>query len=311
MEYKLDIKENAMDSLNEALAKFDLGERGDTRQYKFAILHFSHFLELVLKLYIESVDEHLLFSKCFKYIERRARVDSINLIEAYEKVTSEGFELGTLLVNISHPHTITLDQALEFSKHEKCSITDVNFVDIDFCDDIGWIKGLRNNIEHYQFRLSPKEARLCIGRLIRGVDEFTNIFDLFDLKSEVGEENYKVFEVLADEYAQKVKEGEREVLEKEADAYRGVRPKHYALIEWSVYECPECEKKTMIPFADSSTGYKCTICDNEDSDEIEVECDCCGVSAPSEGMDIWHTDDGSFEYRCYHCSGRYRSDKDD
>ncbi|KMB40207.1 hypothetical protein SL56_03874, partial [Klebsiella pneumoniae] len=31
--------------------------------YKFAILHISHFLELVLKLYISSVNENLLFSK--------------------------------------------------------------------------------------------------------------------------------------------------------------------------------------------------------------------------------------------------------
>lgn len=44
MEYELDIKENAMDSLNEALAKYELGEQGELRQYKFAILHFSHFL---------------------------------------------------------------------------------------------------------------------------------------------------------------------------------------------------------------------------------------------------------------------------
>ncbi|HGE6737092.1 TPA: hypothetical protein ACGCBI_000515 [Serratia marcescens] len=73
MEYELDIKENAMDSLKEALAKYELGDQGEFRQYKFAILHFSHFLELILKLYISSVDEALLFSKCFRYVEKRAK----------------------------------------------------------------------------------------------------------------------------------------------------------------------------------------------------------------------------------------------
>lgn len=33
MEYHLDIKENALDSFNEALAKFEQGENGELRHY--------------------------------------------------------------------------------------------------------------------------------------------------------------------------------------------------------------------------------------------------------------------------------------
>ncbi|EIX9144952.1 hypothetical protein RHQ24_003943 [Klebsiella pneumoniae] len=311
MEYQLDLKENALDSFNEALEKFKQGESGELRHYKFAILHISHFLELVLKLYISSVNENLLFSKCYRHIEKRSKRDSIELLQAYELICKEDFELSSLLEGIQHPHTITLDQALEFAKCEKCSITGVDFVDINFCNDIEWIKGRRNNIEHYQFRLSPKEARLCIGRLVRGVAEFVDIFSLFNLEDEVGKDNYQLFEILADEYSHLLKEAENEVAEKEAEAFRGVRPKHYALIEWNIYQCPECSNNTMIPSDDSSTGYKCTFCSNEESDEIEFPCDCCGTLATLEEMETWPMDDGSIEHRCYFCSGQYYADKDD
>lgn len=311
MEYQLDIKENALDSFNEALAKFEQGESGELRHYKFAILHLSHFLELVLKLYVASVDKNLVFSKCYKHVEKRAKKETINLLQSYQLLCSEGFDFEAVLTNIPHPHTITLDQALEFSKCEKCGVTGVDFVDVDFCNDIEWLKGLRNNIEHYQFRLPPKEVRLCIGRLVRGVAEFIDIFSLFDLESEVGKESYHVFEVLADEYAQLLKEAEREVVEKEAEIYKGVRPKHYVFIEWNVYQCPECSNNTMIPSDDSSTGYKCTFCSNEESDEIEIPCDCCGAMATVEDMATWEIDDGTVENRCYFCSGQYYADKDD
>ncbi|MCS5960112.1 hypothetical protein LNP74_08465 [Klebsiella pneumoniae subsp. pneumoniae] len=35
-----------------------------------------------------------------------------------------------------------------------------------------------------------------------------------------------------------------------------------------------------------------TFCQNEDSDDIEVACDCCGAMAPGGEMSIWHMDDG-------------------
>uniref|UniRef100_A0A483UWK1 Uncharacterized protein n=1 Tax=Klebsiella pneumoniae TaxID=573 RepID=A0A483UWK1_KLEPN len=108
-----------------------------------------------------------------------------------------------------------------------------------------------------------------------------------------------------------LKEAENEVAEKEAEAFRGVRPKHYALIEWNIYQCPECSNNTMIPSDDSSTGYKCTFCSNEESDEIEFPCDCCGTLATLEEMETWPMDDGSIEHRCYFCSGQYYADKDD
>jgi len=311
MKYQLDLKENAIDSFNEALAKYELVQGGELRQFKFAILHLSHFLELVLKLYIVTVDENLLFTKCYTPIRERAKRDSITVMDAYNALVSEGVDLGRLINGVARPYTVTLDQALSFAKCEKCSKTGVDFVDVDFCNDIDWLKNLRNDIEHYQFSLTPKEARLCIGRLVRGVAEFIDIFDLFNLEDEVGSDNLQIFQTLADEYSHLLIEAKKDVEEREAEAFRGVRPKFYEFVNWNVYECPDCTNNTMIPSEDSSTGYKCTFCQNEESDEIEVACDCCGAMAPGDDMSTWLTDDGDVEYRCYYCSGQYYADKDD
>lgn len=314
MEYELNIKENALDSFNEALDKFELGEAGELRNYKFAILHLSHFLELTLKQYILSVDELLIFSRCFRIVSKKANREKISLLEAYKLKVEEKFNFSAVVSEDSNPHTnphtITLDQALEFAKCEKCEKTGVNFVDVDFCNDIGWIKCLRNNIEHYQFKLPPKEVRLCIGRLVRGVAGFIENFDLYDLEREVGKEKYHIFQVLSDEYAQFLKEAKREVQEKENETFKGIRHKHYVFVDWNVYECPECSNKTMIPHEASETGYRCSFCSNEESGEIEISCDSCGAMVATDEVAIWPMDDDSSENRCYYCSGQYHADKD-
>ena len=42
--------------------------------------------------------------------------------------------------------------------------------------------------------------------------------------------------------------------------------------------------KLLIPNEDSSTGYKCVYCDNEESYDIEVKCDICGSSFEEDRM---------------------------
>ena len=138
------------------------------------------------------MDENLVFSKCYRYVAKKAKEEKTSILEAFEKITEENFDLKSLIVSDSSPHTITLDQALDFAKCEKCKITGVNFVDTEFCSDIEWIKGLRNNIEHFQFKLEPKEVRLCLGRLVRGVIEFLDIFSLMDLESEIGKDRFHI-----------------------------------------------------------------------------------------------------------------------
>lgn len=311
MAYELDVKDNALDSFNESLSKFELGENGNVKEFKYAILNMCHFIELVLKLYVISIDENLVFSRCYKEVAKRAKKDSVDLLEAYQRMRSEKVDFLPFIAGHESPHTITLDKALDLAKCEKCSVTGVDFVDTDFCSDIEWIKGLRNDIEHYKFKLPPKEVRLCIGRLVRGVTEFVDTFGLFDLESEVGVEKLHIYTVLADEYSQLLKEAKLQVDMHKQEAYRGVRPKHIVFVEWDSYDCPECGNHTMIPNERSDTGYQCTFCENQESDNIEISCDLCGAKVPNRDLSSWETDEGEIEYRCYYCTGQYYIDKNE
>ncbi|TVL57309.1 hypothetical protein AYJ00_14290 [Shewanella algae] len=58
VKFKFDIKENAIDSFNEALSKYEEGEAGALKAFKFSITHLSHCIELVLKMYLQSLDKY-------------------------------------------------------------------------------------------------------------------------------------------------------------------------------------------------------------------------------------------------------------
>ncbi|SMN17300.1 hypothetical protein CRYPA_1245 [uncultured Candidatus Thioglobus sp.] len=311
MKLKLDIKSNALDSFNEALSKFESGEKGDIKSFKFSILHLSHCIELVLKMYIQTLDEDLVYFKCYKKLIQKAKEANVDLLAAYKLLEESEFDFSTLINGHTNPYTITVDHVILIAKNEICGTTGNKFVEQDFIDDINWMKGLRNSIEHYEFEFTVKEVRLCIGRLVRGLDEFTDVFSLFNLESEVGKDKFHVFSVLADEYKQTLSEAHHEVKETEDALYRRARYKEQMFIEWNVYQCPECSNNTMIPNEESGTGCKCTFCSNEESDEIEIPCDFCGAMASAEEMATWEMDDGTIENRCYLCSGQYYADKDD
>jgi hypothetical protein len=300
MKFSFDIKSNAIDSFNESLAKYEQGQAGDIKSFKFAITHLAHSIELVLKMYLQTLDEFLVFSKCFKEVEKRAKYDDVDLLSAFSKLKAERFDFEKIIQGIPCPHTVNVEQALSVAMCEVCKRTGKNFLDQDFIEDINWMKDLRNSIEHYEFDFTPKEVRLCIGRLIRGLADFADLFSLFDLESEVGKDRFHVFEVLADEYSHFLAEANIAVAEAKRELFSGVRPKHQVFIEWNVYDCPSCGNSTMIPNRDSSTGYRCTFngCGNEESEEIEVDCDICGVPWPNGDMTSW---EDTYTHVCPRC----------
>lgn len=312
VEYSLNLEDNAIDSFNEALDKYKLGESGETRSYKFAILHLSHFVELLLKAYVSSVGEKLVFSKCFKKTKQWGKSnDESNIISAYNQLVNNKFDFDGLLGGDSRPFTITVDDALDILRcDEKTSQEDDEWK--DYLNDITWMKDLRNSIEHYEFTLSPVAVRKTIGRLVRGSIELAESFSLFDFEKKVGRKNYDIFKVLSDEYDSSVREAIATANDKEREAFKDIKPDEYGCVDWKKYTCPECYNSTLIPDTESETGYKCQFCENTESDEIEVSCDCCGVPFPISEMEVWPMDDeGPSEYRCNHCSGRYQMDKDD
>lgn len=263
---ELDLLDNATDSLNEALAKYQQGKAGDEKAYKFCVQHMAHFLELILKYYVTKSHPLLIYKNPFAKV--------IN----------------------SESQTIGLFEAINFLKNEGRQITD------KFEKDITWLKKLRNNIEHHKFSMDVDDVEETIGRLMSAVVEFDETHESIDLSTYISADQYDLFHTLAKTYERKLEKAELAVQEAEKEAYRGYRQKEYSLVDFNIYHCYECGHDTMIPNEDSSTGYRCTFCENEESDDIEVSCGMCGVPWPVGEMTyLDYSGDGHSEYYCPHC----------
>ncbi|WNO10499.1 hypothetical protein [Teredinibacter sp. KSP-S5-2] len=164
---ELDLLENATDSLNEALTKYTEGKNGNLKAFKFAILHFSHFFELLLKYYVSESHPLLIYKNPFS-----------------KKIEKE--------------NTIGIWDAVQFLKNEGHGVSK------QFEDDLRWFKELRNDIEHHKFSLDVEEAKSTLGRLMQTINEFNETVASFELKDHVDKELISEFEILADEYKAKV-----------------------------------------------------------------------------------------------------------
>jgi hypothetical protein len=258
-EVELDLLENAIDSLNEALTKYQNGKAGDEKAYKFCVQHLSHFLELILKYYVTQSHSLLIYKNPF--------AKSIH----------------------EESHTIGLHDAINFLKNEGHSISK------KFEEDIKWLKKLRNNIEHHKFSMDITKIEETIGRIISAVVDFDEAYKNIDLSTYIKVDQYNLFIELAYTYESRLKKAKLEVKE----ALSGLDP---TIEDQAVYHCDECDHDTIIPNEDSDTGYKCTFCGNEESDDIEVNCGMCDLQWPIWQMSFvdW-ADTGIYEYFCPYC----------
>ena len=129
MDLKLNLFENAIDSLNEALQKYEEAKDGNKNAYKFCVQHLSHFLELLLKFQVSRAHELLLFGKPFQKITKES--STINMWEAIQFLENDGKKIST-----------------------------------QFKTDLKWLKSLRNKIEHFEFEMKIEEVDSIIGRLL-------------------------------------------------------------------------------------------------------------------------------------------------
>lgn len=172
MKQSLSLLENAADSLNEALRRVDTASSQDMRPYKFAVLHFTHAIELLFKHHVAQSHPLLIYRNPFS-----------------KALTKEP--------------TIGLWDAVQFFQNEDRRLTKETLADLK------WIKDLRNNIEHYKFDMDPREARLTIGRLIRALNEFHEENDFTELVTLIEPGCRPTYDKLADEYKQKLHEAQR------------------------------------------------------------------------------------------------------
>lgn len=163
MDLKLDLLANAIDSLREALEKFEQGSDRKMRAYKFSVLHFSHFLELLFKYYVSQSHPLLIYKNPFSK-------------------------------NIAKENTISLWDAIQFLKNEGADFS------ADFNKDLEWLKALRNDIEHHTFELNILEVRRTLGRIIRAAEEFNENYGLLDVSKHLVGSHLKIYKELADEY---------------------------------------------------------------------------------------------------------------
>ena len=61
----MNLFDNAIDSFNESLKKYDEAIKGDSTAYKFVILHFVHFIELLFKDYLYDIHPLLVYKNPF------------------------------------------------------------------------------------------------------------------------------------------------------------------------------------------------------------------------------------------------------
>ncbi|MFT3801025.1 MAG: hypothetical protein QM766_07375 [Burkholderiaceae bacterium] len=271
--HQLDLLENALDSLAESLARFTEGDGGHPKSYKFAVLHMAHFVELIFKHHIAQKHALLIYQNPFaKTLDRNK--------------------------------TIGLWEAINFIENEaKGSVSS------ELRTDLEWLKRLRNDIEHHKFEMEVAEVRVTIGRLFRSVLEFLSEHSDVDVESAIPDEAMRAYKVLSDEYEFR-RDGAIRAAEEIANALERHDPSDPDDAPVRVH-CDHCDNPTMVVNAESKTGFRCTFCDEEESDEVPANCDSCGATFAMGEMDYWETEDGVWEGRCYHCSGRYLMEKDD
>lgn len=270
--HKLDLLDNALDSLAETLSKFKEGDAGEPRAYKFAVLHMSNFIELIFKHHIAQKHPLLIYKDPFS-------------------------------MNLNKDKTITLWDAINFIKNEA-----VDEVSEKFKSDLIWLKDLRNQIEHHKFTMNVIEVRSTIGRLFRFILEFLEKYSEVEVESHIPDHTMQIFKTLSDEYEFNRQDAIRQAEEIEDNGYYDYTNPDEPPVRLN---CPNCDNTTLVINKDSGTGYRCIFCENEESNELPAFCSNCGVQTTMDELVFWEDEKGHNESRCYYCSGRYRLEKDD
>ncbi len=271
--HELDLLDNALDSLGEALAKYEEGRADqDPKAYKFAVLHMSHFVELIFKYHLSEKHPLLIYSQPFA-------------------------------ANLDKNKTITLWDAVNFINNENA-----NTLSKDFRTDLDWLKKLRNQIEHHKFSMDVDEVKITMGRLFRSLLEFLEVYSEIDVESRIPKSSYDTFKILSDEYESKLQIAidqaeEIEIKNTDWSAHGSDREVRF--------DCEACGNPTLVINDESETGFKCTFCGEKQSDELPCGCSVCGAEGLIGEMTVFYDEDREPEYRCYYCSGRYQMDKND
>jgi hypothetical protein len=246
MKHKLDLRGNALDSLDEGLRRYLDGREGDVRAYKFAVLHFAHFIELLMKDAVAKQHPLLIYDKPTSQPIEKA--NTINVWSAILILENAGF---------------VIDKGLR--------------------SDLEWLKKLRNSIEHLSFDMDVKEVRSTLGRLLRAAADFIETTGLPPLATEIARDCTPVFNELLDEYLEKLAnaraDARREAGEGDPTYCTMCGEQDVAYLEDGAIVCAMCDERERIrhcfnceqPYRESEvsvwndehevTDYVCEFCE--------------------------------------------------
>lgn len=266
-------------SLSEALDQLDNAIEGRRKSYKYVILHFSHFCELIFKYYISKHHPLIIYQDVFK--------KKINFKEA--KII--GFwDALTFIVNEEKQQGSEFIEGLE--------------------DDLNQLKTLKNQIEHSHFEINLADLRMLLGRLIRMIDKFNQKKEIFDFNDWVvdgwiSKKHMEIYETLLDEYKHGLQEALQKVQDAKHEAFDGIRQKDQNEFIFPIYRCSACDQETLIKNKNSPTQYQCAFCKAEDSEYLEIACGICTALFPQGDMTylVNFSEWGSI-YICPRCKNR-------
>lgn len=160
--HKLDIYQNAIDSLNEGIEMCEKALK-DESKYKFSIILITNFMELILKRLVELENKLLIFDE--PYSEKISKAKTITWSQAIQILTNSGKIINKKLI-----------------------------------DDIKKITCIRNNIVHSKFEYNVYEIDSIILSVIDGLRQLYLVTSGEDLINDVQENTRAFLEKIKHDY---------------------------------------------------------------------------------------------------------------
>ncbi|MBI5223566.1 hypothetical protein HY990_04030 [Candidatus Micrarchaeota archaeon] len=239
-DFVLDLEHNALSSLLHGIkhyvdalallnARFSIPHKLITDNFKFAIIHVFHSVELFLKAKLAEAHPLLIYSKPENEINEDAH--------------TVGFE--ALLGRLSN-------LGVKFTKEDR--------------GNINALRKMRNSIEHHKIQKDIEDVKLYVGRAARFLEKFlegeldiTLKEEILEEDSEEGEETYKILSVAIQSYEERLQNAKEEM-----ESFLPVDIKD-RFTDYEIISCDTCEEETIIipddRYEDNRT--KCFFCGEE------------------------------------------------
>lgn len=244
---KFNLINNAKDSLGHAVEHLTNPKGIKPSDLKIAIRDVAHVIELLLKERLSRIHPAFIWLDIDKYPSNEVKTIGV------EKAVMRLLKLGGIV------------------------FSDDSIKTIKAC------RKIRNSIEHYEFELEEKEAKVIIGRMLSFIFDFSKRYLELDLEKEF--RNDSSWEGLIDMY-------------EFWEAHSATLEKQLSEQDKPICACPSCSADTF----DLSKG-ECALCGHR---EEQIKCEGCGNwvwESESENFGGMHGDEesGMFEYSITLC----------